>query len=292
MVDSAAAAESERLGDALVELETDGIAYGDLALTVAIHGPLSVTETPGRRYPAHLYQPRRQGDPGGLRAASGVVFADAPRNRDGGKCRSVFVSAGAVASMAPIFGPPVGTPRSGHLKKAALAVLETQWRTPYYYDLFKGDVGHTLVLGATGAGKILRAQLPSGSSPAIRSAYSHSRSRRLLPLADPVSRRRLHGAIPGRRARAAGFAYGPSRFRRGSGPSGSLPGGYARLLRIGGWTLGGEDPSEIRARVEDLYAFAPRTPDPWGAGPFAALKDVARYGAAGMADGAWGRYFR
>ena len=56
-------------------------------------------------------------------------------------------------AMAPIFGPPVGTPRSGHLKKAALAVLETQWRTPYYYDLFKGDVGHTLVLGATGAGK-------------------------------------------------------------------------------------------------------------------------------------------
>ena len=47
----------------------------------------------------------------------------------------------------------MGTPRSGHLKKAALAVLETQWRTPYYYDLFKGDVGHTLVLGATGAGK-------------------------------------------------------------------------------------------------------------------------------------------
>ena len=44
MVDSAAAAESERLGDALVELETDGIAYGDFALTVAIHGPLSVTE--------------------------------------------------------------------------------------------------------------------------------------------------------------------------------------------------------------------------------------------------------
>ena len=33
MVDTAAAAESDRLGDALVELETDGVAYGDLALT-------------------------------------------------------------------------------------------------------------------------------------------------------------------------------------------------------------------------------------------------------------------
>ena len=45
MVDSAAAAESDRLGDALVELETDGVAYGDLALTVAIHGPLETTQS-------------------------------------------------------------------------------------------------------------------------------------------------------------------------------------------------------------------------------------------------------
>ena len=44
MVDTVAAAESDRLGDALVELETDGIAYGDLALTVAVHGPLAETE--------------------------------------------------------------------------------------------------------------------------------------------------------------------------------------------------------------------------------------------------------
>ena len=43
MVDTAAAAESDRLGDALVELETDGVAYGDLALTIAIHGPLELT---------------------------------------------------------------------------------------------------------------------------------------------------------------------------------------------------------------------------------------------------------
>ena len=76
MVDSAAAMESDRLGDALVELETDGIAYGDLALTVAARPAIRYREL-GRRYSAHLYQPRRQGDTGGLRAASGVVFADA-----------------------------------------------------------------------------------------------------------------------------------------------------------------------------------------------------------------------
>ena len=45
MVDTAAAAESDRLGDALVELETDGVAYGDLALTIAIHGPLEHSDS-------------------------------------------------------------------------------------------------------------------------------------------------------------------------------------------------------------------------------------------------------
>ena len=32
-------------------------------------------------------------------------------------------------------------------------MLETPWRTAYHYDLFAGDVGHTLMLGATGSGK-------------------------------------------------------------------------------------------------------------------------------------------
>ena len=152
MVDTAAAAESDRLGDALVELETDGIAYGDLALTVAVHGPLSETEGLDgdirRLFASHDAKAIREGY-GQLPAWFSRMPAQ-PRRR---QVRSVFVSAGLAASMAPIFGPPVGTSQSGHLRQPALAILETQWRTPYHYDLFDGDVGHTLVLGATGAGK-------------------------------------------------------------------------------------------------------------------------------------------
>ena len=74
MVDTAAAAESNRLGDALVELETDGVAYGDLALTIAIHGPLEHTDSLDGDYPADLRQPRRQGDPGRVRPASHLVL--------------------------------------------------------------------------------------------------------------------------------------------------------------------------------------------------------------------------
>ena len=76
-----------------------------------------------------------------------------------------------------------------------------------------------------------------------------------------------------------GFRLRPFSLPAGERTFGFLAGWIARLLRIGGWTLGGEDPSEIRARVEDIYAFAPATADPWGAGAFAALKNVARYGA-------------
>ena len=152
MVDSAAAAESDRLGNALVELETDGIAYGDLSLTIAIHGDLEQTE----RLDGDIRRIFAAQDAKLIREGYGQLpawFSRMPAQPRWRQVRSVFVSAGAVACMAPILGPPVGTPRSGHLRKAALAVLETQWRTPYYYDLFKGDVGHTLVLGATGAGK-------------------------------------------------------------------------------------------------------------------------------------------
>ena len=152
MVDTAAAAESDRLGDALVELETDGVAYGDLALTIAIHGPLEHTESLDgdirRIFASHDAKVIREGY--GQLPAWFSRMPGQPRRR---QVRSVFVSAGVTACMAPIFGPPVGTPQSGHLRKAALAILETGWRTPYHYDLFQGDVGHTLVLGATGAGK-------------------------------------------------------------------------------------------------------------------------------------------
>ena len=145
MVDTAAAAESDRLGDALVELETDGVAYGDLALTVAIHGPLAHTDSLDgdirRIFASHDAKVIREGY--GQLPAWFSRLPGQPRRR---QVRSVFVSAGVTACMAPIFGPPVGTPQSGHLRKAAaLAILETGWRTPYHYDLFQGDVGHTLV---------------------------------------------------------------------------------------------------------------------------------------------------
>ena len=288
MVDTAAEAESDRLGDALVELETDGIAYGDLALTVALHGPLSVTESLDgdirRIFTSHDAKVIREGY-GQLPAWFSRMPAQ-PRRR---QCRSVFVSAGAVASMAPIFGPPVGTPQSGHLRKAALAVLETQWRTPYYYDLFKGDVGHTLVLGATGAGKSFTLNF------LLVQALQYNP--RILILDLGGSYRWLTQFLGGgymelspEGEAGGGFRLRPFSLPAGERTFGFLAGWIARLLRIGGWTLSGEDPSEIRARVEDIYAFAParRT-----LGVLVRSLPSKMWPAMGRwhGSGAWGRYF-
>ena len=89
---------------------------------------------------------------------------------------------------------------------------------------------------------------------------------------------------------SAGFRLRPFSLPAGERTFGFLTGWISRLLRIGGWTLSGEDPSEILARVEDLYAFAPglRT-----LGTLVRSLPSKMWPALGRwhGDGAWARYF-
>ena len=288
MVDSAAAAESDRLGDALVELETDGIAYGDLALTIAVHGPLSETES----LDGNIRRIFASQDAKVIREGYGQLpawFSRLPAQPRRRQVRSVFVSAGTVACLAPIFGPPVGSPRSGHLRKPALAVLETQWQTPYHYDLFQGDVGHTLVLGATGAGKSFSLNF------LLVQALQYDPRVLILDLGG--SYRWLTSFLGGgymelspEGGSGEGFRLRPFALPPGERTFQFLTGWVSRLLRIGGWNLSGEDPSEIRARVEDLYAFPPKRRS---LGVLVRSLPSKMWPALGRwhGDGAWGRYF-
>ena len=288
MVDTAAAAESDRLGDALVELETDGIAYGDLSLTVALHGPLEQSERLDgdirRIFASHDAKVIREGY--GQLPAFFSRMPGQPRKR---QVRSVFLSAGVVACMAPIFGPPFGTPISEHLDKPALAILETQWRTPYHYDLFQGDVGHTLVLGATGAGKSFSLNF------LLVQALQYDPRVLILDLGG--SYRWLTQFLGGGYMELSpesnagqGFRLRPFALPPGEKTFQFLTGWITRLLRIGGWELSGVDPSEIRARVEDLYAFAPERRT---LGVLVRSLPAKMWPAMGRwhGHGAWGRYF-
>ena len=135
------ASESDRH---LVELETDGIAYGDISL-IALHGELSDIERLDgdlrRIFATHDAKLIREGY--GQLAQWFNRMPGQPRSR---QLRKVLVSAGAAASLAPLFVPPRGTERCAHLDAPAMTTLETHWQTPFFYDLFAGDVGHTLIL--------------------------------------------------------------------------------------------------------------------------------------------------
>ena len=273
MVDSAAAAESDRLGAALVELEADGVAYGEASLTVALHGELEEIERLDgdvrRLFAAHDAKVIREGY-GQLPAWFARLPAQ-PRKR---QVRKVFVSAGLAACLAPVFGPPRGNRRSRHLDREPLAVFETPWRTAYRYDLFAGDVGHTLILGATGAGKSFTLNfllvealkydpriliLDLGGSYRWLTRFLGGRYLELAPgEAEPTLRLQPFALPPTTRT----FQF--------------LTGWVLRLLKLGGYEASGADTSEIRARIEDLYALGIGAPDAHRAGRFAPVCDVAR----------------
>ena len=252
MVDSAAAAESDRLGAALVELEADGVAYGEASLTVALHGELEEIERLDgdvrRLFAAHDAKVIREGY--GQMPAWFARLPAQPRRR---QVRKVFVSAGVAACLAPVFGPPRGNRKSRHLDREPLAVFETPWRTAYRYDLFAGDVGHTLILGATGSGKSFTLNfllvealkydpriliLDLGGSYRWLTRFLGGRYLELAPGEAEPTLRLTPFALP---ATTRTFQF--------------LTGWVLRLLKLGGFEASGADTSEIRARIEDLYAL-------------------------------------
>ncbi len=287
MVDSAAAAESDRLGAALVELEADGVAYGEASLTVALHGDLEEIERLDgdvrRLFAAHDAKAIREG--WGQLAAWFARLPAQPRKR---QVRRVFVSAGIAACLAPVFGPPRGEKKSRHLGREPLAAFETPWRTAYRYDLFAGDVGHTLILGATGSGKSFALNfllvealkydprvliLDLGGSYRWLTRFLGGRYLELAPdETEPTLRLQPFALPPTTRT----FQF--------------LTGWVLRLLKLGGFEAGGADTSEVRARIEDLYALGPerRTLSVLaGSLPVAMWPAFSRW----TKGGAWGAFF-
>lgn len=67
--------------------------------------------------------------------------------------RRPLVSTLNLAHIAPLATPWAGDPWNRHFDAPPLAVTRTDGSTPFRLDLHVGDVGHTLVIGPTGAGK-------------------------------------------------------------------------------------------------------------------------------------------
>ena len=290
MVDAAAATEADRIAAAGAELETDGVAYGDLSLCLALRG---ADDRETERSLGELHRIFGQVDAKLIRERYyqlGAYFARLPGQPRPRQLRKVFVSAGAAGALAPLFGPSRGHPRCRHLGAPSMAVLETRARTAYHYDLFGGsDVGHTLVLGSTGSGKSFLLNF------LLVNALRYNPRVAVLDLGGSYRwlTRLVQGGYLALSPEGAGTALNPFGLAPGERSYRFLSGWIAQLLRIGGYRPEGEDPSEIRACVEDLFRRARRdrrmgtlvrslpvrmrtTLDRWhGTGPWAPIFDTA-----------------
>ena len=153
LVDDSATATVNELGQALTDLEVHGRFFGACSLTVVVYDreAEAVERAVGecaKVFAAHdgaLYDERYNL----LNAWLAIVPGNGAHN-----LRRLALLNTTVADLSLVFTVHTGTRTSAHLGGApCLATFETERQTPYFWNLHHDDVGHTLVQGATGAGK-------------------------------------------------------------------------------------------------------------------------------------------
>jgi type IV secretion system protein VirB4 len=152
LVDDSASTTVKQLGDALTELEVNGHFFGQCSLALVLHG----TDARALQHQTAEAMKAMAVHDGSLfeetynllNAWLSIVPGNGAHN-----LRRLALLETNIADLSFLFTLDHGDAVSPHLGKEALAVFETPHRTPYAFNLHVQDVGHTLVLGATGSGK-------------------------------------------------------------------------------------------------------------------------------------------
>lgn len=152
LVDDSANATVRQIGDALTELEVNGHFFGRCSLTLVLHG---ANERGLEHQTAEAMKAMAVHD-GSLfeetynllNAWLSIVPGNSAHN-----LRRLALLETNLADLSFLFTIDAGARVSPHLRREALAIFETPHHVPYAFNLHVQDVGHTLVLGATGSGK-------------------------------------------------------------------------------------------------------------------------------------------
>jgi len=152
LVDDSATAVVRDLGAALTELTLHGRYFGRYTLTVVLYDrdPVALERSVGaclKAFAAHDAQVTDERY-NLLNAWLAVLPGNGAYN-----VRVMHLLNTNCADLALLFAQDAGAERNAHLGREALARLDSTQGTPYALNLHVDDVGHTLVLGATGSGK-------------------------------------------------------------------------------------------------------------------------------------------
>ena len=153
LVDESAAAVVHELGESLTDMDVHGRVFGECSFSIVLH---DVEKELLDRSMAAASKVFANHD-GVLHDESynllNAWLAMLPGN-DAHNLRRLTLTNANCADLAQLFTVEIGERSSRHLPDHEyLAAFETLQRTPYFWNLHWNDVGHTLILGATGSGK-------------------------------------------------------------------------------------------------------------------------------------------
>ncbi len=153
LIDDAAQALVSDLGSCLRELEVNGNYFGRFSMTLVLYAKdrLQAVETAM----AEAFKVFSNCDAVLLEENYNVLnafLATVPGNW-AYNLRYMYLLNTNYADLSFLFTLATGERENSHLGAEYLAVLETEHGTPYYLNLHYQDRAHTIVLGATGAGK-------------------------------------------------------------------------------------------------------------------------------------------
>jgi type IV secretion/conjugal transfer VirB4 family ATPase len=152
LVDDADESLVNELGLSLRELEINGNYFGEWSMTVILY---DLDGTALDRSIAECVKVFATQDATVLEERYNLLnawLAVLPGNRQY-NLRQLYLLNTNCADLSLLFTLHTGEPRNHHLDQEYLAVLETNHGTPYYLNLHHADNAHTVILGATGAGK-------------------------------------------------------------------------------------------------------------------------------------------
>jgi type IV secretion/conjugal transfer VirB4 family ATPase len=152
LVDESANATVRQLGDALTELEVNGHFFGECSLALLLYNDdrraLDRAAAESTKVMAAHDGTLIDESYNLLNAWLSILPGNSAHN-----VRRLPLLETNHADLSFLFTLNTGETRSALLNAEALAVFETRHQSPYHFNLHVQDVGHTLMLGATGSGK-------------------------------------------------------------------------------------------------------------------------------------------
>jgi type IV secretion/conjugal transfer VirB4 family ATPase len=152
LVDDADESLVNELGLSLRELEVNGNYFGEWSMTIILY---DLDQTAVDRSVAECVKVFATQDAATIEERYNLLnawLAVLPGNHQYNLRRLYLLNTNS-ADLSLVFTLHTGDPYNRHLNQEYLAVLETNHGTPYYLNLHYGDNAHTVILGATGAGK-------------------------------------------------------------------------------------------------------------------------------------------